>query len=116
MILRYSIEFTNIAQQGIKYQPIGVWVQGPAKGIDLYIQYISGVPDEKKVGKKIIQNLEKKKNKKDFSLPHDFLEYWHEQLPSYIGDLSYPRLTKRFKTKKECAFAVLALIKAGRIK
>ena len=108
MKLRYMIECElRDCPDSPYFHPVGVWVQGPGPGLDFIIRWLPGY--EKKPtamdSEEEIKRVMKEYGKTD--LPKGFLEYWQSTISPYRGDRLQIIRTTRFKSKEECAEAIL---------
>ncbi len=113
MKLRYMVEYTlrdRIREP--RYDPIGVWVQGPGPGLDLVIEYLLGHAEAREdaewVGNRLVED-------DVLSLPEDFLEYHQAALSPYKGMRGTIVETDEFSSAESCAKCVLERIASGRI-
>jgi hypothetical protein len=83
MKLRYMIEYARRGPlEEPRYEPIGVWVQGPGPGLDLEIVFLPGNEDAESDAMWVINRLVEAGVK---SLPEGFLEYHQETMSPYEG-------------------------------
>ena len=58
MKLRYMIEYVLRDQiRNPRYEPIGVWVQGPGPGLDLVIEFLPGNSDAEEDAQWVVNRL-----------------------------------------------------------
>jgi len=105
MKLRYMIEY--VLRDRIReprYEPIGVWVQGPGPGLDLVIEFLPGNADAREEADWIINRLVENDIR---SLPEGFLAYHQTTLPAYRG-MRVPIIeTDKYTSTESCARVIL---------
>ena len=72
MKLRYMVEYAlrdRIREP--RYEPVGVWVQGPGPGLDLVIEFLPGNAEAREEAEWIVDYIERKDIR---SLPEAFLD------------------------------------------
>ena len=83
MRLKYMIEYALRDRiRDPRYEPIGVWVQGPGPGLDLVIEFLPGNADAAEDAQWVVNRLVEQGVR---SLPDDFLAYHHGTLSQYRG-------------------------------
>lgn len=105
MKLRYMIEY--VLRDRIReprYEPIGVWVQGPGPGLDLVIEFLPGNTKPREEADWIINRLVENGIR---SLPEDFLAYHQTTLPAYRGMRSPVIETDKYISIETCASSIL---------
>ena len=113
MKLRYMIEYG--LQDRIReprYDPIGVWVQGPGPGLDLLIEFLPGYAEAQENAEWVINRLVEKDV---WTLPDDFLDYHQSTLSPYRGMRGAVVETDEYPSAEACAGSVLDRIASGRI-
>ena len=113
MTLRYMIEYG--LQDRIReprYDPIGVWVQGPGPGLDLVIEFLPGHAEAREDAEWVINRLVENDVR---SLPEDFLDYHQATLSPYRGMRGGVVETDEYDSAEACAQSVLDQIASGRI-
>jgi len=113
MKLRYMIEY--VLRDRIReprYEPIGVWVQGPGPGLDLVIEFLPGNADAEEDAQWVVNRLVEQGVR---SLPDDFLAYHHGTLSQYRGLRGPVVETDEHPSPEACARSVIDRIKSGRI-
>ena len=113
MKLRYMIEYG--LQDRIReprYDPIGVWVQGPGPGLDLLIEFLPGHAQVQEEAEWVINRLVENDIR---SLPENFLAYHQDTLSAYRGMRGAVVETNEYPSAEACAKSVLDRIAAGRI-
>jgi len=112
MKLRYMIEYAlRDGDRNTRYEPIGVWVQGPGPGLDIVMEYLPGNDDPQEDADWVINRLVENDIK---SLPDDFLEYHRAAMSPYRGMRGEIVETDEFATAEECARAVVSGLSASR--
>ena len=112
MKLRYTIEYAlrdRIREP--RYDPIGVWVQGPASGLDLVIEFLPGHAEAQENAEWVVNRLVENDVR---SLPEGFLNY-QATLSPYRGMRGAPVEKDDFPSAEVCAQSVLEGIVTGRI-
>ena len=113
MKLRYMIEYgLQDRIQEPRYDPIGVWVQGPGPGLDLLIEFVPGHGDAQEQTEWVINRLVENDVR---SLPADFLAYHQSTLSPYRGMRGAVVETDEYPSAEACAKSVLDRIASGRI-
>ncbi len=113
MKLRYMIEYG--LQDSIReprYDPIGVWVQGPGPGLDLVIEFVPGHAEAQEEAEWVINRLVENDVRE---LPEDFLDYHQASLSPYRGMHGSVVETDEYPSAEACAKSVLDRIASGRI-
>ena len=111
MKLRYMIEYALRDRiRDPRYEPVGVWVQGPGPGLDLVIEFLPGNTDAREEADWIINRLVENDIR---SLPEDFLIYHQTTLPAYRGMRCPVVETDEFPSAVVCARAVIDRSKPG---
>jgi hypothetical protein len=88
-----------------RYEPIGVWVQGPGPGLDLEIVFLPGNEEAEDAAMWVINRLVEAGVK---TLQPDFLEYHQETMSPYEGVRGEIRETDECGGAEACARAILA--------
>ena len=104
MKLRYFVESRLVNMDPPRYDPVGVWVQGPGALLDVLMEYLPGSEDLQEEADWVINRLVEVDVK---TLQSDFLEYPRETLSPYRGVRSEIVETQEFASAEECAAAVL---------
>lgn len=104
MKLRYFIESRLVRLNPPKYEPAGVWVQGPGPGLDVVMEYLPGNEDLAEEADWVLNRLVEADVK---NLQHDFLDYHRGTLSPYRGVRSEVVETEEYRTAEDCARAVL---------
>lgn len=108
MRLRYMLEYAlRERETNPRYEPIGVWVQGPGRGLDIVMEYLPGNDEAQEEADWVINRLVENDVK---SLPDDFLEYHRATMSPYHGMRGEIVETEDFATAEECATEVRRLI------
>ncbi len=111
MKLRYMVEYAlrdRIREP--RYDPIGVWVQGPGPGLDLVIEFVPGHAEAEEDAEWVINRLVENDVR---SLPEDFLDYHQATLSPYRGMRGVVVETDEYAMAEACAQSVLEQITAG---
>jgi len=106
MKLRYMIEY--VLRDRIReprYDPVGVWVQGPGPGLDLVIEFLPGNADAREEAEWIINRLVENDIR---TLPEDFLVYHQATLSPYCGMRGPVVETDEYPSVHACTSAILA--------
>ena len=101
MKLRYMIEYAlrdRIREP--RYEPIGVWVQGPGPGLDLVIEFLPGNSDAEENAQWVVNRLVEQGVR---SLPDDFLAYHQGTLSKYRGMRGPVIQTDEYPSAETCA-------------
>lgn len=104
MKLRYFVESRLVNLDPPRYEPVGVWVQGPGALLDVLMEYLPGNDDLQEEADWVINRLVEAGVK---TLQPEFLEYHRETLSPYHGVRSEIVETEEFASAEECAAAVL---------
>jgi len=105
MKLRYMIEYALRDRiRDPRYEPVGVWVQGPGPGLDLVIELLPGNTNAREEADWIINRLVENGIR---SLPEDFLAYHQTTLPIYRGMCGTVIETGAYTSTETCASAIL---------
>lgn len=105
MKLRYMIEHALRDRiRDPRYEPVGVWVQGPGPGLDLVIEFLPGNIDAREEADWIINRLVENDIR---SLPEDFLAYHQTTLPAYLGMRGPVVETHKYTSTEACARVIL---------
>lgn len=113
MKLRYMIEYAlrdRIREP--RYDPIGVWVQGPGPGLDLVIEFLPGHAEARGDAEWVVNRLVENDIR---SLPEDFLAYHQSTLSAYRGMRGTVVETNEYPSAESCAKSVLERIATGRL-
>lgn len=111
MKLRYMIEYAlrdRIREP--RYEPIGVWVQGPGPGLDLVIEFLPGNADAEENAQWVVNRLVEQGVR---SLPDDFLAYHQGTLSQYRGMRGPVIQTDEHFSTEDCVKAILS--KLGKV-
>lgn len=112
MKLRYMIEYAlHDWDANPRYEPIGVWVQGPDPGLDIVMEYLPGNDEFAEDADWVINRLVENDIK---SLPEGFLEYHRSTMSPYRGMRGEIVETEEYATAEECAKEVCRVISASR--
>lgn len=106
MKLRYMVEYAlrdRIREP--RYEPIGVWVQGPGPGLDLVIEFLPGNAEAREEAEWIVNRLVENDVR---TLPDDFLAYHQATFSPYRGMRGPVIETEEFQTAEVCARGILA--------
>ncbi len=95
-----------------RYDPIGVWVQGPGPGLDLVIEFLPGHAEAEENAEWVVNRLVENDVR---SLPDDFLAYHQATMSPYRGMRGAPVEKDDFPSAEVCAQSVLEGIVTGRI-
>ncbi len=113
MTLRYMIEY--VLRDRIReprYDPVGVWVQGPGPGLDLVIEFLPGHAEAQEEADWVINRLVENDVR---TLPEDFLGYHQSTLSPYRGMRGGVVEIDEYPSVEACAKSVLEWIASGRI-
>ena len=106
MKLRYMIEYAlRDRDTNPRYEPIGVWVQGPGPGLDIVMGYLPGNDEFAEDADWVINRLVENDIT---SLPDDFLEYHQSTMSPYRRMHGEIVETEEYATAEECASRVLS--------
>ena len=113
MKLRYMVEYAlrNRIREP-RYDPIGVWVQGPGPGLDLVIEFVPGHAEAQEEAEWVINRLVENDVR---SLPEDFLDYHQSTLSPYRGMRGAVIEADEHPSAEACAGSVLDGIAGGAI-
>ena len=95
-----------------RYDPIGVWVQGPRPGLDLVIEFLPGNEEAQEDAEWVINRLVENDVR---SLPDDFLAYHQATMSPYRGMRGVVVETDEYASAEVYAKSVLDGIATGRI-
>ena len=113
MKLRYMIEYALRDRiRAPRYDPIGVWVQGPGPGLDLVIEFLPGHTEAQEEAEWVINRLVENNVR---TLPEAFLDYHQSTLSPYRGMRGVIVETDEYPSAEACAVSVLEQITSGRI-
>ena len=113
MKLKYMIEYAlRDRNRAPRYEPIGVWVQGPGPGLDLVIEFLPGNADAEEEAQWVINRLVEQGVR---TLGDDFLDYHQRTLSPYRGMRGNVVETEEFPSAEACARSVIAWIISGQI-
>ncbi len=108
MRLRYMLEYTLLDRDANpRYEPIGVWVQGPGPGLDIIMEFLPGNDEAQEEADWVINRLVENDVK---SLMDGFLEYHRATMSPYRGMRGEIVETEDYQKAEECAKAVCRLI------
>lgn len=113
MKLKYMIEYAlrdRIREP--RYEPIGVWVQGPGPGLDLVIEFLPGNADAEEDAQWVVNRLVEQGVR---SLLDDFLAYHQDTLSQYRGMRGPVLETEKYLSAETCAKALLEYFANGEI-
>ncbi len=113
MKLRYMVEYAlrdRIREP--RYDPIGVWVQGPGPGLDLVIEFLPGHAEAQEDAEWVINRLVENDVR---SLTEDFLHYHQSTLSPYRGMRGVVVEADEYPSAEACAQSILEKIASGRI-
>ena len=113
MKLRYMIEYTlrdRIREP--RYDPIGVWVQGPGPSLDLVVEFLPGHAEAREDAEWVVNRLVENDVR---SLPEDFLGYHQATVSAYRGMRGVVVETNEHPSAEACARVVFERIASGRI-
>ena len=111
MKLRYFVEWARRGDpSALKYEPVGVWVQGPGPGLDVVVRYLPGNEDEQQEAEWVLNRLVENDVAE---LPHDFLEHHAVEMPAYSGIRGLVEETERFPNAEVCADRILEEVVSG---
>ncbi len=113
MKLRYMVEYAlrdRIREP--RYDPIGVWVQGPGPGLDLVIEFLPGHAEAQEETEWVVNRLVENDVR---SLPEDFLAYHQSTLSPYRGMRGAVFETDHYVSAEACTKSVLERIAGGGI-
>lgn len=100
MKLRYMIEYAmRDRDTNPRYEPIGVWVQGPGPGLDIEMAYLPGNEEYQEDADWVLNRLVEGDIR---SLPDDFLEYHRSTISPYRGMRGEVAETEGYATTEEC--------------
>jgi hypothetical protein len=110
MGLRYFIDSViRDRDSNPRYEPVGVWVQGPGPGLDIIMEYIESddpvVLEAQEEADWVINRLVENGVRE---LPEGFLEYHRQTLSPYRGSRGPVTQTDDFDSAQACAAAVLS--------
>ena len=101
MKLKYMIEYAlRDRNRAPRYEPIGVWVQGPGPGLDLVIEFLPGNAEAEEEAQWVINRLVEQGVR---SLGDDFLEYHRRTFSPYRGMRGSVVETEEFPSAETCA-------------
>ena len=113
MKLRYMIEYVLRDQiRNPRYEPIGVWVQGPGPGLDLVIEFLPENSDAEEDAQWVVNRLVEQGVR---GLPDDFLAYHQGTLSQYRGMRGPVVESDEYPSAEACARSVIDRIKSGRV-
>lgn len=113
MKLRYMIEYALRNRiRNPRYEPIGVWAQGPGPGLDLVIEFLPDNADAEEDAQWVVNRLVEQGVR---GLPDDFLAYHQGTLSQYRGLRGPVVETDDHPSPEACARSVIDRIKSGRI-
>ena len=107
MKLRYMIEYAlrdRIREP--RYEPIGVWVQGPGPGLDLVIEFLPGNADAEEDAQWVVNRLVENDTR---SLPEDFLTYHQTTISAYRRMRGPVIQTNKYPSAEDCARSIVAI-------
>lgn len=108
MKLRYMIEFALRDRiRDPRYEPVGVWVQGPGPGLDLVIEFLPGNADAAEETQWVINRLVEQEVR---SLPEDFLTYHQGTVSQYRGMRGPVIQTDEYPSVEVCARSIIGMI------
>ena len=108
MRLRYMLEYVlRDRDTNPRYEPIGVWVQGPGPGLDILMEFLPGNDEAQEEADWVINRLVENDIK---SLPEEFLEYHRSTMSPYRGMRGEVVETEEFATADACAKSVVTTL------
>ena len=110
MKLRYMVEYTlrdRIREP--RYDPIGVWVQGPGPGLDLVVEFLPGHTEAREEAEWVVNRLVENDVQ---TLPEDFLEYYQSTLSPFRGMRGAVVETDEYTSAEACVRSVLERIRS----
>ncbi len=109
MRIRYVIEYAiRDRDSNPRYEPIGVWVQGPGPGLDIEMAYLPGNDEYQEEADWVINRLVENGVR---SLPDDFLEYHRATMSPYRGMFGESVEAEAYSTIQLCTATILASLK-----
>ena len=106
MRLRYMLEYAlRDRDTNPRYEPIGVWVQGPGPGLDIVMEFLPGNDEAREEADWVINRVVENDIK---SLPDGFLEYHRATMSPYRGIRGEIVETQEYATAEECAATILS--------
>jgi hypothetical protein len=107
MKLKYMIEYAlRDRNRAPRYEPIGVWVQGPGPGLDLVIEFLPGNAEAEEEAQWVINRLVEQGVR---SLGEDFLDYHRGTLSPYRGMRGSVVETEEYFSAESCAKDLLRI-------
>jgi len=109
MKLHYMIEYAlrdRIREP--RYEPVGVWVQGPGPGLDLVIEFLPGNTEAREEAEWVINRLVENDIR---TLPDGFLAYHQSTLSPYRGMRGPVVETDEYPSVDACARMVIAKLR-----
>jgi len=104
MKLKYLIEYALRDRiQEPRFEPVGVWVQGPGPGLDLVIEYLPGNADAAEEAQWVINRLVEQGVR---SLPDDFFSHHQGTLSQYRGMRGRVIQTVEYPSAEACARSI----------
>ncbi|MFH2074025.1 MAG: hypothetical protein ABIJ57_01585 [Pseudomonadota bacterium] len=108
MKLKYMIEYAlRDRNRAPRYEPIGVWVQGPGPGLDLGLEILPGHTEAEEEAQWVINRLVEQGVR---SLGEDFLDYHHRTLSPYRGMRGPLAETDEYPTAEACARSIITIM------
>jgi len=108
MRLRYMLEYAlRDRDTNPRYEPIGVWVQGPGPGLDIVMEFLPGNDEAQEEADWVINRLVENDIK---SLPEEFLEYHRSTMSPYRGMRGEVVETEEFAMADACAKSVVTTL------
>jgi len=105
MKLRYMIEYAvRERDTSPRYEPIGVWVQGPGPGLDIIMEFLPGNDEAQEEADWVINRLVENDVK---SLTDGFLKYHRATMSAYRGMRGEVVETEEYATAEMCSRAIL---------
>lgn len=105
MRLRYMVEYAlRNRDTNPRYEPIGIWVQGPGPGLDIVMEFLPGNDEAQEEADWVTNRLVENDIK---SLPEDFLEYHRATMSAYRGMRGEIVETEEYATAEMCSRAIL---------
>ena len=105
MRLKYMLEYAlRDRDTNPRYEPIGVWVQGPGPGLDILMEYLPGNDEFREDADWVINRLVENDVR---SLPDGLMEYHRATMSPYRGMRGEIVETEEYVSAEVCAKVVL---------
>jgi hypothetical protein len=111
MKLRYMVEYAlrdRIREP--RYEPVGVWIQGPGPGLDLVIEFLPGNTEVREEAEWIVNCLVENDVR---TIPEDFLAYHRATLSLYRGMRDPVVESDEYSLAEACAREILRSMLEG---